>query len=347
MESRIRRLVEALCSDECAGRAPGTAGSRAARELLKQALADALGGADLVREQPVPASEGTNLYALLPGETDRWVLVSAHYDHLGQSGRTIYRGADDNAAAVAALIEAARLLSGRKHRRGILFALFDAEEPPYFLSQAMGSEHFAQHAPVPLPKLDLMICMDLVGHALGPEFAPPDIRKLVFALGAERSEGTAARVDALANAESAISIRRLDATLVPPLSDYWAFWERRVPFVFLTCGRSRAYHTPDDTPETLSFEKIAGVARWLSRFTDDAANRPEPQVSFTDAGDDLSTARTLEYVAHALSPQLPEAEQAAALAGRIATLCDGNRRAPEELALQLRMLVGLLESALG
>ncbi|HYH95034.1 M28 family peptidase, partial [Hyalangium sp.] len=61
-------------------------------------------------EQPVPGCDGANILAPLRGEQDRWVLVGAHYDHLGHVGGHTYHGADDNAAAVAILLEVARAL---------------------------------------------------------------------------------------------------------------------------------------------------------------------------------------------------------------------------------------------
>lgn len=90
---------------------------------------------------------------------------------------------------------------------------------------------------------------NLVGHSLGGGNAPAAVAQSLFALGAERSVGTAAQVDALASAESGVFVRRLDAQVVPPLSDYHAFWSREIPFLFLSAGRSRRYHTPQDTPE--------------------------------------------------------------------------------------------------
>ncbi len=77
----------------------------------------------------------------------------------------------------------------------------------------------------------------------------------MFAFGAERSSGTAAHVDSLARAIPGVIIRRADAEILPPLSDYAGFWEREVPFLFLTNGRSAVYHTPDDTPDRLDYPR--------------------------------------------------------------------------------------------
>jgi hypothetical protein len=83
----MRKLVEALCSDECAGRAPGTPGGRAARRIVTDAFRAA--GLSPVEQR---IDVGANVLAALPGTTDRWVMVAAHYDHLGKDGPDIYAG---------------------------------------------------------------------------------------------------------------------------------------------------------------------------------------------------------------------------------------------------------------
>src|SRR5262245_13249688 len=159
----LRAFIEKLCSTQCDGRAPGTSGGKAARALVVEALREA--GLEPV-EQPVPGCHGANVLAPLRGELERGVLVAAHYDHLGHEGGHTFNGADDTAAAVAILVEVARALRRNPPKgRGVLFAAFDGEEPPYFLTEAMGSEHYALHPTIPLETIDLMVCMDLMGHA--------------------------------------------------------------------------------------------------------------------------------------------------------------------------------------
>jgi Zn-dependent M28 family amino/carboxypeptidase len=346
----MKELVEALCSPECAGRAPGTPGGLRARELVRDALRGA--GTDPI-EQAIGASKGANLIATLPGDVDRWVLVAAHYDHLGANARTFFPGADDNAAAIAILVETARgLATKRAAGRGVIIAAFDAEEPPYFLTGQMGSEHFAQEAAAfgtPLEKIDLMICMDLVGHALGAEGMPASVGSSLFALGAERSVGTAAIVDELSNAhaDDGAIVRRVDAEVIPPLSDYQAFWERDVPFLFLTGGRSQRYHTPQDTPEHLDWRKMSATAMWLERFVRLSCARTETKVIFDrNARDDASTIRTfLDVVAPlaALSPMAAEGERSARA---LLAHCNARGRLPDALADAPRGLVAALESGL-
>jgi Zn-dependent M28 family amino/carboxypeptidase len=284
--------------------------------------------------------------AALPGRVDRWIVVGAHYDHLGTSGGAIYRGADDNAAAVAILVEVAgRLAARRPDGRGVLIAAFDAEEPPWFLGEQMGSEHFARYPTVPLDRIDHVVCMDLVGHTLGPAPLPGEVRDTLFALGAERSAGTGALVDGLARTEPGVIVRRADAEIIPPLSDYGAFWDRRVPFLFLTAGRSRVYHTPEDRPELLAWDKVAATARWLERFVRAACERDAP-AAFDDRRDDASTLRTLVELTTALAPFHDQAALGLAMARSLLDACDADGRVPDARAGEVARLVAVLEAGL-
>ncbi len=284
----------------------------------------------------------------MPGDYDRWVIVAAHYDHLGRVGGDTYRGADDNAAAVAILIDVANaIVRSKPGGRGVLFAAFDAEEPPHFLTESMGSEHFARHPTITLDKIDMMVCMDLVGHAIGGEGMPEAVANSVFALGAERSEGTGAIVDGLASAVHGAHIRRVDAEVIPPLSDYDAFWRRDVPFMLLTNGRSSRYHTPEDTPEHLDYGKMAATARWLECFVRAACERPERPVAFrSSARDDASTLRAVDAITGALEAIDPRASLVRGMAAELAKLCDRDGRLPDARRSEAPALIAMIESAL-
>lgn len=339
----MRQLVEDLCSDRCAGRAPGTPGGRAARALVVAALRDA--GLD-PHEQEVPACGGANVLATLPGDVDRWILVAAHHDHLGAEGPLVFRGADDNAAAVAILVETARALAQDRARgRGVILAAFDGEEPPHFRTAGMGSEHFARHPIVPLDRIDLMVCMDLVGHALGDPVLPAGVRETLFALGAERSLGTAERVDALP-AVPGVTVRRADAEVIPALSDYWSFWERRRPFMLLTGGRSRVYHTPHDTPDRLDHAKMAATAAWLTALVRDQRDRDEPRLVFQQRRDDVSTLDSLVALAGALAPFSDLAARGLAMARKLRGQVRADGSLPDALRPAVDALVAGLEDGL-
>lgn len=341
----MRSLVETLCSPACAGRAPGTPEGRTARAAVVTALRGA--GLDPY-EQPVPGCNGANVLASLPGDVDRWVIVGAHFDHLGNQGGAVFWGADDNAAAVAILVEVARDLGERRPKgRGVLFASFDGEEPPYFLSNAMGSQYFVRHSPVPLDRIDMMICMDLVGHSFGSPELPSGVCQSLFALGAERSEGTPDQIDRLAQAAEGVVIRRMDAEIIPPLSDYEPFWRSEVPFLFLSCGRSRYYHTPLDTPDRLDYPKMKATATWLAAMVRDTCARPEERVRFVrGARDDAATLRSLSAITGELTGLSREAAIAKTRAEALLAACDRDGRLPARHRGEAQMLVGVLENGL-
>lgn len=310
----MKPLVEALCSEECAGRAPGTPEGRAARRVVQEAWRAA--GLDPF-EQEVPGCRGANVIARVDGVIDRYVLVGAHFDHLGKQGSRVFWGADDNAAAIAILTEVGKgLARKRQDGRGVILCAFDGEESPYFLTEGMGSQRFARHPAVPLDRIDLMIAMDLVGHALGPEGAPESVRQTLFALGAEKSEGTSELIAGMARSEPGVIVRNADVDIIPPLSDYEPFRQRKVPILFLTSGRSRYYHTPEDTPDRLDYPKMQATARWLERVVRGAASRDAAPVAFQPWNHDDAT--TLTSIIDLVQP-LAEVSSPASVALEMAT----------------------------
>lgn len=349
---RLRGTVMALCGPALEGRQTGAPGGAAACDLLEQAL-QRLGLEPCGEEgyrQRLPGCGGTNLLARVPGRgplAERAVLVGAHYDHLGRDGQDVYWGADDNAAAVAITLELGRSLRRRPPEgRQVVLALFDAEEPPHFTNESMGSMRFCARPTVPLAHIDLMVCMDLVGHACGGPALPDEVRRSLFVLGAELSRGTPALVDRVAARARGVFPRRLHADVIPPLSDYYAFWRREVPFVFLSCGRWEHYHMPSDTPERLDWDKLAATGAFLEDLVREAAARPEPRVAFLREGsDDLASVRSLLEVGRLLLPTHP---QLAGLLPGVEALAARAARGPLSLPQrqQLSILVGGLEEML-
>lgn len=297
-------------------------------------------------EQPVPGCGGANVIAKVEGTLPRYVVVGAHFDHLGQTAANTYWGADDNAAAVGVLVQVASESARERDGRGCLIVSFDGEEPPFFLTQGMGSQAFVAAPPVPLAAIDFMVCMDLVGHRLGPEGLPDEVGQSLFALGAERSRGTLDLVRSVARSEAGVIVRPVDAEIIPPLSDYEPFWRARIPFLFLTVGRSRVYHSPEDTVEKLDFPKIEATARWLTRLVHATRTRADAVV-FDDAGrDDAGTLDQILEVVGALAAVSPEAQMARSYVGRLRAQCDASGRLPAEARSEVGAIVGMIESRL-
>ncbi len=334
----LRRDVEALCSDACAGRAPGSDEGAAARALIVQGLREAGLAPSL---HPVPRSGGVNVIARA-GEGPARVLVGAHYDHLG--GR--FLGADDNAAAVALLLQLGRELAAVPAAGGsVVLCAFDAEEPPHFMTPGMGSFAYVREPAFPLAELRLCIILDLVGHAVGPEGTPASVRQSLFALGAETSPGTAELVAAAAQGVDGVVLRPLGIDVIPPLSDYEAFRRARVPFVFLTCGRWRHYHTTDDTPDRLDYDKLDAITRFTGRLARAAAAAPPSRLD-DGASHHATTLATTRALAAELAPVSPRAASVVSALGAMHGRLDARGRLSVSDYSTLLQLVGLLEQGL-
>lgn len=349
--ARIEALVEYLCSPVCAGRKPGTPEGIAARERIVEELR-AAGATPAGTDgylQVVPGC-GANVLAEVAGAgplADRAIVVAAHYDHLGRvDGGQAFWGADDNAAAVAILVEVGRDLAARgAGGRRVVLAAYDGEEPPHFLGGTMGSMYHVMHPTVPLGDIDMMICMDLCGHAIGPEGLPMTVRDSLFVLGAELCAGTAALVDGAAE-PGGIHPRRVDLDVIPPQSDYYAFRKARVPVLFLTCGRWQHYHRITDTPDRLDYRKIVATVDYLGRLVQLLRERPEAPARMSEgARDDASTIATLLALARLLAPYASAAGDAVRMLEGLAAAA---ARGPLSPALrgQLSLLVQVLEQAL-
>ena len=103
----------------------------------------------------------TNLIVENPGtiRPEEIVLLGAHYD-------TVYTtpGADDNASAVAVMLEVSRLLAGHCGKRSVRYVAFACEEPPYFNVDSMGSQHHARESQDRSDKIVGMLCLEMVGY---------------------------------------------------------------------------------------------------------------------------------------------------------------------------------------
>lgn len=318
MQSR----VEYLASPGLEGRAPGTPGGLLARAYVEAAFAE-LGltpaGEDGFR-QPIPEIGGANLLGIIPGtgpHADRYVVVNAHYDHLGVHFGEVYPGADDNASGVAVLLDVAqRLIEDGGLDRSVLIISVDAEEPPHFYTDNMGSIYFVDHPTVPLEHLDILVNLDLVGHPLGPPTLPPEVRNTILVMGAEKSPGVGAIIDRLGREATGIIPRRLDSDVIPPMSDHYAFQRAGIPFLFFNIGRDRHYHTPQDTPEKLDYSRMVALADHLTVLIRELAARD----GFTfepEAVDDAATLKTLVELGRRAGPLARKPRQVMALVGKL------------------------------
>ncbi|MFN6129691.1 MAG: M28 family metallopeptidase [Planctomycetota bacterium] len=222
-------------------------------------------------------NEATNLIVEQPGKrwADEIILLGAHYDTVFSTP-----GADDNASAVAVLLEASRLLREYSGKRTIRYVAFACEEPPHFNMDSMGSQHHARQARLRGEKIRGMLCLEMVGYYTTDDHTqtvPPLIPRWMHRFFPHRGDFLAA-VGNLASWKLCWKFRRgfkrgsrsmpLFSICLPEkiheirLSDNSSFWDQGYPALMLTDTsflRNPNYHLETDTPDTLDYPRMTEV----------------------------------------------------------------------------------------
>ena len=261
-----------------------------------QEAANGTGAAEASYLQPIPGAVtpdgvpnmGFNVGAWLPGSdpklADEFLIVIAHYDHLGVHAGQVFAGADDNASGVAMLLEVARQFGAAeiKPKRSIVFVAFDLEEHLLW-----GSRWFAAHPPWPIEQVKLFITADMIGRSLGDLPLPT-----VFLLGSEHAVELKAALDAVGSPPK-LEVCRWGTDLIGKRSDYGPFRDREIPFLFFSTGEHPDYHTPRDTADKIDYEKAARIASLILKLTRHVADADQPPVWTAAATGDLDEPRAL------------------------------------------------------
>jgi hypothetical protein len=284
---RILRDVAWLADDRLEGRGTGTAGNDSAAAWLARRHA-ALGlrplGAVHGYLQPFVARSAQmahagqpdgvatqNVVALVPGRDPalrgEYVVIGAHFDHLGRSPANamdpeardaVRNGADDNASGTAAVLELARLLAARPARRSVVVAHFSGEE-----LGLLGSQWFVDHSPVPLDSAVAMVNFDMVGRLRNEKL-------IVYGVATARE--LAAIVDS-ANVAPRLAVSAVGDGFGP--SDQSSFYARGVPVLHFFTDLHDDYHRASDDVEKINAVGEARVVALAERVVRAVADRPE------------------------------------------------------------------------
>lgn len=204
-----------------------------------------------------------NVLGYLPGETDEYILVGAHHDHLGFGDQSslapsqigeVHAGADDNASGTAGVIELAKVFSRRVEKlpRGILFMTFGGEE-----IGLLGSAHWVDHPTRPIEKAAAMINMDMIGR----------MRDSKVYVGGVGTGSTFKALLEQAEKQHGLSIDYSKET--HSSSDHTSFASKQIPVLFFFSGLHSDYHKPSDTWEKINAEPAAQL---LAMVGDIASN---------------------------------------------------------------------------
>ena len=211
-----------------------------------------------------------NVIALLPGAgslKDEYVVVGAHYDHVGMGGMgslapgtiAVHNGADDNGSGTVTMLEVARQLSTLKsdNRRSIIFMAFTAEE-----SGLLGSAHYVRNPRWPLEKTVAMINLDMVGRLLNDELT-------IY------GTGTASEFPAIIDRlNTKFNFKVVKVPQGRGASDHANFYNARIPVFHFFTGLHNEYHRPSDDVGLINVVGMERISRMVADLTREIVETP-------------------------------------------------------------------------
>jgi Zn-dependent M28 family amino/carboxypeptidase len=257
--AQILNDVDNLAADDMEGRLAGSPGGEKARAYvlgrLKQAGVAPIGESF---ERPFTFTsrtagerKGMNLVGVIRGtrNPDQYIVLTAHYDHIGVRNGEVFNGADDNASGVAALLAAAAHFSRTKPEHSLLIAVLDAEE-----SGSRGARALMRDPPVPVGAMVVNINLDMVGR-------DPDHK--LFATGTYHYPFLKPYLEGIAQPPVVLVFghdtpgEKEDWT---KQSDHVVFHEAGIPFVYFGVEDVAQYHKATDDAATIDRAFLAGAA---------------------------------------------------------------------------------------
>jgi len=289
--------IEALTNQLTEGRAPGSKGSNMAAfwivEQFKQAgllpLGTSYSKSFFFGEDKV----GHNIIGMIPGSTkspkDKYVIVAAHYDHIGKIGGTIYPGADSNASGVAALVNIASMLSymktlGRAYNCSVIFVALDAKEASMAgsnylykqLERGSLTDPVSKKA-INIKKVKMFVDIDQIGSSLSPLKSGRE--DYIIMLGnhtmPKQDQDIAHFVNRMhkTNLEIAFDYygsARFTELFFKRLTDLKPFVENDVPSILFTSGITMKTNKPDDNISNLNLDvlsrRIVFMFHWIENM---------------------------------------------------------------------------------
>jgi len=274
IEHALRHHVSVLCDDIGSRSGAEPENLERARSYIAQTLGElgyevTLQFYDYVppaRRAPIATA---NVIARAKGSGGRHdILIGAHYDTVPGTV-----GADDNASAVAVMLETARLL--KDENRPLRFAAFTLEEPPYFFTSEQGSRQYVRHCG---KEIAAALVLEMVGYTCADQGYPlllrwagyPKTGDFIGVIGDGRSRRLVRDVARAFESVGDLPTENLSVPLrgwlLPAvrLSDHASFWDHGIPAVMITDTafmRNSNYHLMSDRPETLDIGFMAKVAR--------------------------------------------------------------------------------------
>ena len=227
-----------------------------------------------------------NIEAEIRGSSPETVLVGAHYDSVFGSP-----GANDNGSGVAAMLALARRFAQKPAQHTLRFVAFVNEEPPYFLTEQMGSFVYAGRCKARGDQIAAMISLETIGYfsdaphsqtypSLGLGVFYPTVGNFIGFVGNIRSRALLRRAIALFRKHARLpSEGAALPSFIPGVSwsDQWAFWQHGYPGIMITDTapfRYPHYHSATDTPDKLDYDRFALVVSGMQKVIEELDRAP-------------------------------------------------------------------------
>ncbi|WP_296312959.1 M28 family peptidase [Winogradskyella sp. UBA3174] len=250
-EDQLLERLKTLSSDKFEGRRTGEKGNDSARAyIIKQFKSLNVSGLNGKYEYPFSFEirdrkfNANNVLVEIKGTQfpDKYIVISAHHDHLGVSGDKIYNGADDDASGVAALFSFAEYLTKNPPKHSVILAAFDAEE-----LGLRGAKYFVENFDTSAIMVNLN--MDMISRSAKDE---------LYVVGARYNKSLKAIVDNFENPTSSKLLQGHDGTDGKQdwtmSSDHGPFHKVKIPFLYFGNEDHSAYHKPTDVFEAITPE---------------------------------------------------------------------------------------------
>ncbi|MEM8528052.1 MAG: M28 family peptidase [Bacteroidota bacterium] len=237
-------------------------------------------GLSIIQNKNTRQLIGSNVLGYVEGSDPKMkeevVVVTAHYDHLGTRGKSIYNGADDNGSGTTTVLEVAEAFAkakaaGAGPRRSVLIMLVSGEE-----KGLLGSKYYAENPIFPIKNTVANVNVDMVGRV---DKKYEDNPNYIYVIGSDRLSTELHEINETAN--KTYTNLTLDYTYNADddpnryyyRSDHYNFAEKGIPAIFYFNGTHEDYHRPSDTIEKINFEKMEKIGKLVFYTTWELANR--------------------------------------------------------------------------
>jgi hypothetical protein len=224
--------------------------------------------------------QSSNVLGLLEGTDlkDEFVVISAHYDHLGIHNGILWPGADDDGSGTVSILQIAKAFTkakadGKEPRRSILFMAVSGEEKGLW-----GSDYYGAHPVYPLDKTTVNLNVDMVGR-IDPTRKRGDSTNYIYVIGDDKLSSDLKPIsESINNKNTKLELdykynNPKDPQRIYYRSDHYNFAKRGVPVIFYFSGLHADYHQPTDTPDKINYDLMRKRAQLIFYTAWEMANR--------------------------------------------------------------------------